>query len=101
MCFSSHLGKQQNYKLNFRGFSSHLGYWTGHEDYYDHTAQELYQPVVNICFSMMDLGPILFVVIICTNWEGLLFWAFVYLGCHSLCILMGGLEHIILKITSW
>ena len=23
-----------------------MGYWTGHEDYYDHTAQELYQPVV-------------------------------------------------------
>ena len=39
-------------KLHFRGFSSHLGYWTGHEDYYDHTAQELYQPVVNISLSL-------------------------------------------------
>ena len=29
-----------------RGFRSHVGYWTGHEDYYDHTAQELYGPVV-------------------------------------------------------
>ena len=29
-----------------RGFLSHVGYWTGHEDYYDHTAQELYGPVV-------------------------------------------------------
>ena len=40
-------------KLNSRGFSSHLGYWTGHEDYYDHTAQELYQPVVNICLMIV------------------------------------------------
>ena len=30
-----------------RGFLSHIGYWTGHEDYYDHTAQELYGPVVS------------------------------------------------------
>ena len=30
----------------FRGFLSHVGYWTGHEDYYDHSAQELYGPVV-------------------------------------------------------
>ena len=31
-----------------RGFESHTGYWTGHEDYYDHTAQELYGPVVRL-----------------------------------------------------
>ena len=31
-----------------RGFLSHLGYWTGHEDYYDHTAQEFYPPVVSL-----------------------------------------------------
>ncbi|XP_042228153.1 arylsulfatase B-like [Homarus americanus] len=24
----------------YRGFMSHFGYWTGHQDYYDHTAQE-------------------------------------------------------------
>ena len=30
-----------------RGFLSHIGYWTGHEDYFDHTAQELYGPVVS------------------------------------------------------
>lgn len=23
-----------------RGFTSHFGYWTGYEDYYDHSAQE-------------------------------------------------------------
>jgi len=28
-----------------RGFSSHVGYWTAHEDYYDHTAQEFIPPV--------------------------------------------------------
>ncbi len=30
-----------------RGFLSHVGYWTGHEDYYDHSAQELYGDVVS------------------------------------------------------
>lgn len=25
---------------NYRGFASHFGYWTGHKDYYDHSAQE-------------------------------------------------------------
>jgi hypothetical protein len=30
-----------------RGFLSHVGYWTGHEDYYDHAAQELYGDVVS------------------------------------------------------
>ena len=34
-----------------RGFLSHTGYWTGHEDYYDHTAQELYGPVVSVMFK--------------------------------------------------
>ncbi len=29
-----------------RGFKSHIGYWTGHIDYYDHTAEERYYPVV-------------------------------------------------------
>ena len=28
--------------LTRRGFASHVGYWTGHEDYYDHTAEEIY-----------------------------------------------------------
>ena len=42
-----HLGSHRNlYTPTKRGFQSHVGYWTGHEDYYDHTAQELYQPVV-------------------------------------------------------
>ena len=61
-----------NYTPVNRGFDSHVGYWTGklskirlskfqqiyhmifmfcfilgHEDYYDHTAQELYGPVVS------------------------------------------------------
>ena len=42
-----HLGSHREvYTPTKRGFLSHIGYWTGHEDYYDHTAQELYQPVV-------------------------------------------------------
>lgn len=43
-----HLGSHSaNYTPVNRGFDSHVGYWTGHEDYYDHTAQELYGPVVS------------------------------------------------------
>ena len=42
-----HLGSHSaNYTPTQRGFAEHVGYWTGHEDYYDHTAQELYGPVV-------------------------------------------------------
>ncbi|TRY63695.1 hypothetical protein TCAL_00390 [Tigriopus californicus] len=44
-----HLGSHRAaYTPTKRGFLSHVGYWTGHEDYYDHTAQELYQPVNKI-----------------------------------------------------
>lgn len=36
-----HLGHyKKEYTPLYRGFDSHLGYWTGHQDYYDHTAQE-------------------------------------------------------------
>ncbi len=42
-----HLGSHRDiYTPTKRGFKSHFGYWTGHEDYYDHSAQELYGPVV-------------------------------------------------------
>ena len=42
-----HLGSHRKvYTPIERGFQSHIGYWTGHEDYYDHTAQEMYKPVV-------------------------------------------------------
>lgn len=42
-----HLGSHKAvYTPVHRGFESHVGYWTGHMDYYDHTAQELYGPVV-------------------------------------------------------
>ena len=45
-----HLGSHRAvYTPTRRGFRSHVGYWTGHEDYYDHTAQELYGPVVRAC----------------------------------------------------
>ncbi|XP_023319572.1 arylsulfatase B isoform X1 [Eurytemora carolleeae] len=41
-----HLGShKRTVTPTFRGFKSHVGYWTGHEDYYDHSAQELYPPV--------------------------------------------------------
>ena len=36
-----HLGSfSAKYTPIFRGFPSHVGYWTGHLDYYNHTAQE-------------------------------------------------------------
>nr|CAD7266796.1 unnamed protein product [Timema shepardi] len=36
-----HLGHfQKEYTPTYRGFDSHLGLWTGHHDYFDHTAQE-------------------------------------------------------------
>ncbi|XP_060530121.1 arylsulfatase I-like [Cylas formicarius] len=36
-----HLGSwKKEYTPLYRGFVSHLGYWTGHHDYYDHTAVE-------------------------------------------------------------
>ncbi|KAL1505460.1 hypothetical protein ABEB36_005028 [Hypothenemus hampei] len=36
-----HLGSWKKvYTPLYRGFVSHLGYWTGHQDYYDHTAME-------------------------------------------------------------
>ena len=42
-----HLGSHRAvYTPTQRGFETHVGYWTGHEDYYDHMAQELYGPVV-------------------------------------------------------
>lgn len=36
-----HLGHyKREYTPLYRGFESHTGYWTGHHDYYDHTAVE-------------------------------------------------------------
>ncbi|CAG9762811.1 unnamed protein product [Ceutorhynchus assimilis] len=36
-----HLGSwKKEYTPLYRGFVSHLGYWTGHQDYYDHSAVE-------------------------------------------------------------
>ncbi|KAG5890787.1 hypothetical protein JTB14_007181 [Gonioctena quinquepunctata] len=36
-----HLGSYtEQYTPLFRGFRSHIGYWTGHQDYFDHTAAE-------------------------------------------------------------
>lgn len=36
-----HLGHyKREYTPLYRGFDSHIGYWTGHHDYFDHTAYE-------------------------------------------------------------
>ena len=46
-----------NYTPTHRGFHSHLGYWTGRIDYYDHTGQELYGPLVTYIHILL---PVLF-----------------------------------------
>ncbi|XP_065368722.1 arylsulfatase B [Calliphora vicina] len=39
-----HLGHYKRvYTPLFRGFCTHVGYWTGHHDYFDHTAEESQQ----------------------------------------------------------
>jgi arylsulfatase A-like enzyme len=44
-----HLGSYRAvYTPTKRGFRSHVGFWTGHKDYYDHTAEENYPPVVRL-----------------------------------------------------
>ncbi|XP_077289818.1 arylsulfatase B-like [Arctopsyche grandis] len=36
-----HLGSyKKEYTPLYRGFDTHIGYWTGHQDYYDHFAEE-------------------------------------------------------------
>ena len=46
-----HLGSHRAiYTPTKRGFVSHVGYWTGHKDYYDHSAVEMYPPVVSRYF---------------------------------------------------
>lgn len=36
-----HLGfYKKEYTPTYRGFETHTGYWTGHQDYFDHTAVE-------------------------------------------------------------
>ncbi len=55
-----HLGSHRAvYTPTKRGFKSHFGYWTGHEDYYDHTAQELYGPVVRYCMHEQGVDVII------------------------------------------
>jgi len=51
-----HLGHYKSaFTPLFRGFDSHFGYWTGHQDYYDHTAVEWVQIVHErlVCICVM------------------------------------------------
>ena len=62
-----HLGSHRRaYTPTMRGFSSHLGYWTGRIDYYDHTAEEMYNEVVRkIRFELPFLCMFNFRTLLC------------------------------------
>ena len=52
-----HLGSHREiYTPTKRGFSSHLGYWTGRIDYYDHSAEEIFDSVVRHKKHKLTLG---------------------------------------------
>uniref|UniRef100_A0A1B0FLM3 Sulfatase N-terminal domain-containing protein n=1 Tax=Glossina morsitans morsitans TaxID=37546 RepID=A0A1B0FLM3_GLOMM len=47
-----HLGHYKHvYSPLYRGFRSHVGYWTGHHDYFDHTAVESQQWGLNVGYE--------------------------------------------------
>ena len=57
-----HLGFfEQDYTPGFRGFNSHLGYWTGRIDYNDHTSFEhvgfTFDSDINICSFVCNMIP--------------------------------------------
>jgi arylsulfatase A-like enzyme len=52
-----------------RGFMSHVGFWTGHKDFYEHTAEEAYPPVVRMNKIRRALVMIIcFVVTLVMSW---------------------------------
>jgi len=58
-----HLGHfKRVYTPLLRGFDSHYGYWTGHQDYFDHTAVESVSPIIPIilkCFIVIFFIPLI------------------------------------------
>lgn len=47
-----HLGHfKSEYTPEMRGFDSHFGYWSGRQDYYDHTAQEVVIIFLYLCVT--------------------------------------------------
>lgn len=55
-----HLGHfKKEYTPLYRGFDSHFGYWSGHQDYYDHTAQEsVMHPFTIFTVKIINNSPV-------------------------------------------
>lgn len=57
LVFQWHLGFfQKEYTPTFRGFDSHYGYWTSHEDYFDHHSLEVNPKTSTYCTVIVTIA---------------------------------------------